>query len=157
MIRTTLCKSVKKFGYIKYDIKGCYKEMAMRVLPAVRSKDFKSGKCLSYATNGSIYFPNSKVALGSIQIFSGDHQSTYGHAYAPETGEFHAWIEYRDTIIDFSLPEIIQTGLTERDDVGYFLIGRKPFILAGKAPYWIQYKRVEYIDDFLRRVQDVAV
>lgn len=84
-----------------------------------------------------------KMVLGSIKIFSLDMLATYGHDCNPPY-EFHSWLEKEENekklIIDIALPGTIIRGLRAKDEIGSFLKGRKPIILAGEAPDWIKYE-----------------
>lgn len=86
---------------------------------------------------------NWRVMMGSIKIFSLDMLATYGHNYNPPF-EFHCWLEKEENgkkfIIDLALPGTIIRGLRARDEIGSFLEGREPVILAGEAPDWIIYE-----------------
>jgi len=139
-------KIFKKFDYI---VIGELKKAVLPIVDKVRQGKYESGNCIEYATRGSVLLPKSKIVLGSIQIVSATLLSSYGHAYRPEAGEFHAWIEYEDMIIDFALPEMIKIGLTQRDSVGYFLEGRQPVILAGHPPEWISYVKEDSMESFI--------
>ena len=46
----------------------------------------------------------------------------------------------RENIIDLALPFVIEKGLNTKDEIGFFLMDREPFILAGKPPSWIKYE-----------------
>lgn len=83
-----------------------------------------------------------RLCLGAIRVWSTDGRSAYGHDFNPPH-ELHAWIEVDDKIIDISLPGVIIRGINYRDQEGPVLIGRTPFILAGKVPKWIHYKTAE--------------
>jgi hypothetical protein len=83
---------------------------------------------------------NWKIAIGSIKIFSKDMQSTFGHNFNPPN-ELHCWLENdKKEIIDIALPGVIIRGLRAKDELGSFLAGRTPVVLAGEAPNWIIYK-----------------
>ena len=81
------------------------------------------------------------IILGSLFVMSGDYQSRYGYEFNPPY-EFHAWVEIESGLLDFALPGVIEKGLTTRDEVGPFIVGRSPMILAGKPPRWLQYRRL---------------
>ncbi len=82
--------------------------------------------------------------MGAAKVMSGDYMSTYGFEYNPPY-EFHAWVVDNGNIIDLALPGVIEKGLITKDDVGYYLVKRKPVILAGTEPNWISYKQFELI------------
>lgn len=144
-----MINGLKTFAPITYSIEGELKDTALKMLPYVRAHEGTSGHCMEYASLGASMLPGAEAVMGSLMIVSATNMSSYGHAYFPDTGEFHAWIEYQDKIIDFALPEMIQLGSTEKDDVGYFLEGRKPIILAGTPPEWLGYIKEETVANFL--------
>lgn len=85
--------------------------------------------------------PFSKIAVGSMLVYSSDMKSYYGYYYNPPF-EFHAWIEMDNGIvIDFSAPGVIEKGLYSYDSQGVFINGRKPVIIAGQPPNWIVYTK----------------
>ena len=95
----------------------------------------------TYAEN--LYGYKTMVKVGSLMVVSGDRKSKYGFYYQPPL-EFHAWVAIECLgIIDIGLPGVIHVGLTTKDEYGYFLCGRKPSILAGVPPYWLEYDEQE--------------
>ena len=79
-----------------------------------------------------------KIVIGSIKVFSKDMKATYGHDFNPPR-ELHCWLEKENKIIDIALPGLIIRGLRAKDEIGSFLEGRTPIILAGEVPNWIIY------------------
>ena len=78
--------------------------------------------------------------VGAVEIISADGMSTYGHEFNPPF-EQHSWlVDEEHRIIDFALPGLILRGMKEKDDIGPFLVGRDPVILAGLCPDWIKYR-----------------
>jgi hypothetical protein len=71
-------------------------------------------------------------------------KSNYGYMFKPPF-EFHAWLQTPQGIIDVALPGAIEKGLTTFDDVGPYLIGREPFILAGPPLDWMEYMPVQIV------------
>ncbi len=84
----------------------------------------------------------TRIMLGAIQLASVGGQSFYGFEYHPPY-EFHAWLETPSTesmaILDFSLPGVIKRGLSSRDEIGPFLVGRTEVILMGQPLSWMCY------------------
>lgn len=78
------------------------------------------------------------IRLGSLMVQSTEKGVAYGYAYNPPI-ELHAWVQINKNIIDLALPGTIEKGLKTRDDIGFFLIGREPIILAGLPPVWAKY------------------
>lgn len=85
------------------------------------------------------------VVVGEIQVFAPDKSSAYAHYFNPPF-EFHAWLQLGKNIIDVSLPGVIENGLTLKDQYGPCLFGRSPFILAGRPPWWTEYKIKQRIE-----------
>lgn len=80
-----------------------------------------------------------EVTLGALMVTSADGLSEYGHYFKPPY-EFHAWVQDGQDIIDVGLAGVIHKGMTHRDEVGPFLVGRKPIVLAGKPKVWMRYQ-----------------
>ena len=109
--------------------------------------------CLEKAVRMAYYGPFNTagtIALGALTIDSEDFKSTFGFAYNPPL-EMHAWnIFGGEFIIDLSLPGAILRGMNSRDEVGPFLVGREPAILAVRngqeIPQWLHYEVKEIHD-----------
>lgn len=95
--------------------------------------------CLDKAIITAKVLRRGKVVLGSLMLTSSDNSSQYGYYFNPPL-EFHAWAQYGYNVIDVALPGTIEKGMVERDEVGPFLVGRSPIVLAGIPPEWAEYK-----------------
>jgi hypothetical protein len=88
-----------------------------------------------------------EIKMGSLYLLSADGQSSYGYAFnLPH--EFHAWLVPLDgpgVIIDFALPGVVIRGSILKDEIGPFLVGRSPVILAGTPLPWMKYTPVDII------------
>jgi hypothetical protein len=82
--------------------------------------------------------------IGSLLVVSGDGKSEYGHYFNPPY-EFHAWLQEGPIIVDVALPGVIESGLMLTDEVGPFISGREPLILAGEPLTWMKYQAVDEI------------
>jgi hypothetical protein len=85
------------------------------------------------------------LVLGVTRIFSARNFGCYWMEFNPPL-EFHSWVTFnRDIIFDFALPGMIEKGSKTKDHLGPILEGRKPFILIGKPPNWVQYEAKQKI------------
>ena len=101
--------------------------------------------CIDKAKRAQEILKRGKVVFGSCTIWSGDWQSNYQFLFNPPY-ELHSWLELENgQIIDIGLAGAILKGSILRDDIGPFLVNRKPKILAGYPPKWIEYKVYEYL------------
>jgi hypothetical protein len=148
---TKFVPGIQEFEPADYEIVGSLREEVKEAAKFVRGDLRKSGSCIELAAIGSLCLPGSVPVMGSMYVSSITGESRYGYEYYPEHLEFHAWIEWKDCIVDFSLPEIIRIGLETCDDYGPFIIGRDPVILAGKPFDWMEYKKKETLEEFERR------
>lgn len=143
---TTLIEDVDKImtGKERYPIVGdlVTEEEAVKVLTELKGLNLH-WQCLPKVEITKGILGIGVIAIGEIRVMSGDFLSTYGHNFNPPY-EFHAWLEVGDGIVDFALPGLIEKGLNSSDEIGPYLIGRKPIILAGNKPDWIYYKKIEY-------------
>lgn len=94
--------------------------------------------CLEKAFKTVEILERGIVVLGSLFITSGDYKSEYGYAFNPPL-EFHAWVQDGKDIIDVALPGVIEKGLQERDEIGYFIVERNPLVMAGTPLPWTRY------------------
>ena len=81
------------------------------------------------------------VYVGSLYIYSSDFLSRFGYEFNPPY-EFHSWLQIGKDIIDIALPGVIEKGKNTSDEIGPFLIGRSPIILAGRPTSWMEYKSI---------------
>jgi len=91
------------------------------------------------------------MVIGEMKVWDKKFTATYGFEYHPPF-EFHAWIEERGPdgrriIYDLGLPGVIIKGLSTCDEIGPILSGRKPVVLVGRPPKWIEYKGREFYLD----------
>ena len=100
--------------------------------------------CLPKARIAREVVGHGDIVIGSLMVTSGDGLSEYGHYWNPPY-EFHAWLLLHKplAIVDVGLPGVIEKGLTAGDDVGPYLVDRKPFVLAGWPLGWVTYKMYE--------------
>jgi hypothetical protein len=101
----------------------------------------KFAGCLEKNTFGKLLW-GGKLVMGSLEIYAKVNHGRFSYQFNPPT-EFHAWLVFPDLdnqILDLALPGAIQRGLSLRDELGSFLEGRKPVILAGHPPAWLKYK-----------------
>ena len=99
------------------------------------------GACNRKAQIVHAFIAPTAIIAGGIKVWNKDYSATYEHTFNPPF-EQHWWLQYNQNsklIIDFALPGVILRGLKERDEIGPYLEGRKPVILAGEAPDWIEY------------------
>ena len=89
--------------------------------------------CLEKALIVANFIPGSIVVIGSLMICEWTEMSVYGHKYKPPY-EFHAWVRWKENIIDFGLPGVILKGSTTEDIFGPLLKNTVPVILAGEPP-----------------------
>ena len=87
-----------------------------------------------------------QIIGGEVRVWSADMKSAYGFDWHPPH-ECHFWLEVVDKdgnrkLADFSMPGVIIRGLTTCDEIGPYILGREPVILAGEYPKWIVYRRV---------------
>jgi len=150
-MQTTLIVGNKQFKPKDYEIRGELTSIVSPVIETLKlSEDMlhRSGLCVIKAVEISNAIPDSKIVFGSIFVVSITGTSSFGYAYHPTYGEFHAWVEYQGQIIDWSLPEVINMGMTSQDDQGYLIEGREPFILAGWPPDWVLYRKEDTLEQF---------
>ena len=95
--------------------------------------------CLEKALIVSDFIPGSIVVIGSLMIYEWTEMSAYGHKYKPPY-EFHAWVRWKENVIDFGLPGVILKGLNTEDIFGPLLKNTVPVILAGEPPSKFMYK-----------------
>ena len=107
--------------------------------------------CIRKAKLTAKFFQVTAIRLGSLMLESTEKGVQYGYEYHPPL-ELHAWVQIEDNIIDLALPGTIEKGLQTKDDVGYFLVNRKPIILAGVPATWLHYETHEIIS-----VKDVNI
>jgi hypothetical protein len=100
--------------------------------------------CLEKAQIAKRIIGDGIVVVGSCHLWSTDMRSNYGYNFNPPY-EFHAWLHLPQGIIDIALPGSIEVGLNTHDDIGPYLTGREPFILAGKPLDWMDYRPVQII------------
>ncbi len=143
---TTIVEDMDKImtGEEKYTIVGdlVTEEEAVKVLGAFKGLNLY-WECLPKAEMARIILGRGKVTIGEIRVMSEDFLSAYGHNYNPPY-EFHAWLDVGEGIVDFALPGLILKGLNSSDEVGPYITGREPIILAGIRPEWMYYKKIEY-------------
>jgi hypothetical protein len=88
------------------------------------------------------------VVVGSCMVLSRDGLSSYGHYFKPPY-ELHAWWQKNpgtnQPVIDIALPGLIMKGMSSSDELGPFIVGRKPIILAGRPLKWMEYRPYEII------------
>ena len=108
--------------------------------------------CIEKAKRVKKYMRYGHVAVGSCLVWSDDFKSQFGYWFNPPF-EIHAWwipsekVDLRSQIIiDFALPGIIEKGINTHDEMGPFLKGREPQILAGIAFDWVEYKPFEIVE-----------
>ena len=88
--------------------------------------------------------PGWKLVYGNMRVWSGDKSSAYGFDWNPPH-EGHYWLQDgKGQVIDVALPGVIRRGMLACDEVGPFLTGRSPIVLAGKPPDWLWYSMVGY-------------
>lgn len=100
--------------------------------------------CLEKAKIAALYLRAPEIHLGSLMIDSTEPNVAFGYKYNPPL-EFHAWLEKDGNIIDLAVPGSIEFGSKLKDDIGPFLKGREPIIVAGKPPEWLTYVTYETI------------
>lgn len=100
--------------------------------------------CIQKAKIVANHFRISHIHLGSLMLDSAEEGVSYGYHYNPPL-ELHAWVQVYTSILDFALPGTIEKGLNTKDDVGPFLIGREPVILAGEPAPWMHYVTHEIV------------
>lgn len=100
--------------------------------------------CISKNIRAKHVLGRGNLCIGSLLVYSADNKTNFGYNFNPPL-EFHAWLEYGGGIIDVALPGVITKGLTSKDEHGYFLVGREPFILAGAPPNWLKYRAVLHV------------
>lgn len=96
--------------------------------------------CLEKAILVAENLKRGTVEVGSFYIWSSTMENQYGFEFNPPF-EFHAWVRLSNRkIIDIALPGVIETGLNTCDQIGPYLIGREPIVLAGDVPSWLVYE-----------------
>jgi len=81
------------------------------------------------------------LCVGAVRVWSSDMSSAYGHDFRPPI-ECHAWIQsmtFQKVIVDLALPGLVLRGSRLSDEIGPFLVGRDPVLLAGVPEAWMQY------------------
>ena len=118
--------------------------------------------CLMKAQKVKEYFGSGYIVVGGCLIWSKDMKSQFGYWFNPPL-ELHAWWQpyitpnqkIKPSIIDFALPGIIEKGMNTSDELGPFITGRDPFVLAGTAPDWVIYKGITEVvfknNNFMRK------
>ena len=144
---TTIVEDMDKVmtGEERYPIFGGFvaESEAIKILTEFKGLNLY-WECLPKAELTRIMLGQGKVAIGEIRVFGNNFLSAYGHNFNPPY-EFHAWVEITpDIIIDFALPGLILKGLNTSDEIGPYIVGREPIILAGMKPDWMHYKKIEY-------------
>jgi hypothetical protein len=136
------CEHERMTGKENYEILGnlLTKDQVGQLMYAC-TNTILTADCVKKAciTKAHLQDNNWKIAMGAIRVFSKDMLSTYGHDFNPPK-ELHCWLEKEDKIIDIALPGVIIRGLRACDELGSFLEGRTPVILAGESPDWVIYK-----------------
>ncbi len=100
--------------------------------------------CIQKAKIAATRLGIGHIHIGSLMVDSYEEGVMYGYLYNPPL-ELHAWVEIDTKIIDFALAGTIEKGLATKDEVGPFLINRKPIILAGVRPPWAHYTTHEIV------------
>jgi hypothetical protein len=99
------------------------------------------GGCNAKAQIVHAFIAPTEIIVGGIKVWNRNFSATYEHTFNPPL-EQHWWLQYNQNpnlIIDFALPGVILRGLKEHDEIGPYLEGRDPVILAGEVPDWIEY------------------
>lgn len=73
--------------------------------------------------------------IGSLFVISEKNNSSYGYAYNPPL-EIHAWAfsKKQGAIYDLALPGVIKSGLEASDELGPYLVGVEPVVMAERVP-----------------------
>lgn len=112
----------------------------LRVFCSLKLNKYYS--CIEKAKITATYMGIRDIHFGSLMVESTEDSSFYGYAFNPPF-ELHAWVQTHNAIIDLALAGTIEKGLITKDDVGYYLTGRKPIALAGTPPLWARYTTFE--------------
>lgn len=94
--------------------------------------------CIEKAKIVADYLGIPNIHLGSLMVESTENGVMYGYYFNPPL-ELHAWVQDGFDIIDLAVAGTIELGSKTKDDVGYFLIGREPVVVAGTPPPWLHY------------------
>jgi hypothetical protein len=102
--------------------------------------------CIDKAIIARTILGQGIIVIGTCLIYSSDMETNYGFEFQKSGPyEIHAWLSYKDGIVDIALPGVIQSGLELSDEHGPFLSGRSPVVLAGKPADWMFYKSERYL------------